>query len=157
MNTTQNTRSLKSPSNSKLNPSHADPNQAKGQGEVNASLNETLHIMKNELIRMKETDTKLHTSSKTIETSQKTFQVFGLNLINASALLMSLKRRAENDSIYIWYAFLFFLGCCGFVLLKRLGIFRTVFTMLNIGGSLACWFYSFFYQSANDSVLEIIK
>ncbi|CDJ41989.1 hypothetical protein, conserved [Eimeria tenella] len=64
-------------------------------------------------------------------------------LLRVLCFILVLIFTSASDSELIWFAFLFFLGCCAFVLLRRLGllklVLRVAFFSLRHSVSLALW------------------
>ncbi|CBZ55829.1 conserved hypothetical protein [Neospora caninum Liverpool] len=134
-----------------LNSSDVRPDvQRKASGEDGESgekrqsqLRDTRAVMAEELQRMQETQRQLQKSSAAIEQTESTYNVFGDRLASAKGILAALKKRAETDSQLIWFAFLFFLGCCAFVVLRRLGIIRLIIST----ACMACSIFSGFFAT----------
>ncbi|PFH38377.1 Sec20 protein [Besnoitia besnoiti] len=106
-----------------------DDAKERGGSQQTQQLRETRNAMAEELQRMQETQRQLQKSSGAIEQTETTYNVFGDRLASAKGILSTLKKRAETDSQLIWLAFLFFLGCCAFVVLRRLGILRLIISL----------------------------
>lgn len=125
------------------------PNDAAAQSGKALHLWKLKGRMVNELERMQYTQDELVKSSKGIAQSIQTFGDYGSKLATASALLSGLRNSANSDSRHVWAAFIFLASCSGFVVAKRLGIWRlTYFCVVNTVslGVLHLRFIAFFYH-----------
>uniref|UniRef100_A0A0G4HCM8 Sec20 C-terminal domain-containing protein n=1 Tax=Chromera velia CCMP2878 TaxID=1169474 RepID=A0A0G4HCM8_9ALVE len=101
-----------------------------------ANLDAETQMLRN---RMEVTHQVLVTSSNVIKKSEDQYGIFGTRLREASAVLADLKRRADEDSRYIWMSFLFLMCVCGYIFLKRLGILWAIFKTIYTAFGIASW------------------
>lgn len=80
-----------------------------------------------EMERMLRAAQQLEDSSKRLENFEKLLALFGDHFRSASASLHQFKQKVDNDTRYVWLAFLFFMATCVFIFMKRLRVIRTIF------------------------------
>lgn len=78
---------------------------------------------------------RLDETANDINASGRQFDLFDVKMKDASQLLGQLKRRTEEDSKYVWWAFLFFLSVVAYIVMRRLKVFR----MMYFGASWTLW------------------
>ncbi|KEP59920.1 UNVERIFIED_CONTAM: Sec20 protein [Hammondia hammondi] len=118
-------------------------------------LRETRAVMAEELQRMQETQRQLQKSSAAIEQTESAYNVFGDRLASAKGILTTLKKRAETDSQLIWFAFLFFIGCCAFVVLRRLRVIRLAISTACLACSVFSGLLSSFFSTLGATNLQL--
>eukprot|EP00921_Rhytidocystis_pertsovi_P012505 GHVQ01020325.1.p1 GENE.GHVQ01020325.1~~GHVQ01020325.1.p1 ORF type:complete len:167 (+),score=34.63 GHVQ01020325.1:945-1445(+) len=107
--------------------------------ELTVGLLQTKKLIVSELERMQATGEELVHSSKDIADNSKLFSEYGEKLAAADSVLTGLKRRCDNDSMMLWYSFLFFVAVCAFIVLKRLSLLLAAVKLTCFLGSWVVW------------------
>lgn len=101
--------------------------------KVTAGLRDIKHAMQVEVEKMEAAGRVLVESSQKLEQTDSLFAEFGSHLSAARKKLHNLKRRIEMDSTYVWWAFVFFVSICFFIIAKRTRILRISVWIINKG------------------------
>ncbi|CEM09962.1 unnamed protein product [Vitrella brassicaformis CCMP3155] len=117
-----------------------------GDEELRSGLRETRQMMQTELQRMHQVTEALDHGSTTIGNTDEAYSAYGQRLQKAGALLSKLKRKTEMDSTFIWYAFLFFVAVCCYIILKRLRILSLTYWAAGEVWSLSVFSSELFVQ-----------
>ncbi|VWU52532.1 protein transport protein SEC20, putative, partial [Hepatocystis sp. ex Piliocolobus tephrosceles] len=64
---------------------------------------------------------------------------FESKLKSSAQLILSIRKKAEKDSKYVWYSFFFFISVCCYIILRRLGFIRAIITLIKL------LFFAIFY------------
>ncbi|CRH02418.1 protein transport protein SEC20, putative [Plasmodium relictum] len=96
------------------------------------NLKDTRKMMMDEVNRMKNVKSELLESSQKLKKQDEIFNSFEMKLRSSAQLIFSLKKKAENDTRYVWYSFFFFLSICIYIILRRLGFIRAIITIIKL-------------------------
>ncbi|VWU50090.1 protein transport protein SEC20, putative [Hepatocystis sp. ex Piliocolobus tephrosceles] len=102
-------------------------------------LKDTKNMMINEINRMKNAKSQLLESSHILKKQDKIFTMFESRLKSSAQLILSIRKKAEKDSKYVWYSFFFFVSVCCYIILRRLGFIRAIITLIKL------LFFAIFY------------
>lgn len=122
-----------------------DPDKIKS----NMNLEDTKKMMIEEVNRMKYVKSELLESSDKLKKQDKTFDTFEDKIKSSGRLILSLKKKAETDTKYVWYSFFFFLSVCFYIILRRLGFIRAIFTIIRMVFSILFYLFKYIFKLIN--------
>ncbi|CAA9990775.1 protein transport protein SEC20, putative [Plasmodium knowlesi strain H] len=111
--------------------------------QTDANLKDTRQMMIEEINRMKNVRSELLESSHKLRKQDQIFNMFESKIKSSTDLLFSLKKKAQNDTRYVWYSFFFFLGVCSYIILRRLGVIWALITVIKLLLSLMLYLIKF--------------
>ncbi|ANQ10057.1 Uncharacterized protein PCOAH_00038890 [Plasmodium coatneyi] len=124
--------------------------------QTDANLKDTKQMMIEEINRMKNVRSELLESSHKLRKQDQIFNMFESKIKSSTELLFSLKKKAQNDTRYVWYSFFFFLSVCCYIILRRLGVIWALITAIKLVLSLMFYLVKFalgifhFVKKANE-------
>lgn len=136
-----------------------DPEKIKS----NMNLEDTKKMMIEEVNRMKYVKSELLESSDKLKKQDATFNTFEDKIKSSGRLLLSLKKKAETDTKYVWYSFFFFLSVCIYIILRRLGFIRAIVTVARMMFSILFYLFKYtfklfsIFQNKRQSEIKIIE
>ncbi|CRG97558.1 protein transport protein SEC20, putative [Plasmodium gallinaceum] len=115
----------------KISNNYIENNEEKNKDMYNINLKDTRKMMIDEVNRMKNVKSELLDSSQKLKKQDEIFNSFEMKLKSSAQLIFSLKKKAENDTRYVWYSFFFFLSVCIYIILRRLGFIRAIIAIIK--------------------------
>ncbi|GAW83375.1 protein transport protein SEC20 [Plasmodium gonderi] len=122
---------------------HAEHAEISEKNETDTNLKDTKQMMIEEINRMKNVRSELLESSHKLRKQDEIFNMFESKIKSSTQLIFSLKRKAQNDTRYVWYSFFFFLSVCSYIILRRLGFIRALITAIKFLLSLLLYLVKF--------------
>ncbi|KJP88206.1 hypothetical protein AK88_02153 [Plasmodium fragile] len=135
---------------------HGTVSESAEKKQTDANLKDTKQMMIEEINRMKSVRSELLESSHKLRKQDQIFYMFESKIKSSTELLFSLKKKAQHDTRYVWYSFLFFLSVCSYIILRRLGIIWALITIIKLLLSLILYLVKFalsmfhFVKKGND-------
>lgn len=111
------------------------------------NLEDTKKMMMDEVNRMKNVKSELIESSDKLKKQDATFNSFETKIRSSAQMVVSLKRRAERDTKYVWFSFFFFLTVCVYIILRRLGFIRAILTITKLSISTLLYIIKYIFSS----------
>lgn len=110
----------------------SDKNEDPEKAAIQLNLEDTKKMMLDEVNRMRNVKSELIKSSDKLKKQDETFNSFETKIKSSAQLVLSLKKKAESDTKYVWFSFFFFLTVCVYIILRRLGFIRAVITIIKL-------------------------
>ncbi|EUD68854.1 hypothetical protein C922_00542 [Plasmodium inui San Antonio 1] len=114
--------------------------------QTDANLKDTKQMMIDEINRMKSVRSELLESSQKLRKQDQIFNMFESKIKSSTQLLFSLKKKAQNDTRYVWYSFFFFLSVCSYIIMRRLGVIWALITIIKLLLSLMLYLVKFAFS-----------
>ncbi|SCO69755.1 protein transport protein SEC20, putative [Plasmodium vivax] len=111
---------------------HGTFSESAEKKQTDANLKDTKQMMIEEINRMKSVRSELLESSHKLRKQDQIFNMFESKIKSSTQLLFSLKKKAQNDTRYVWYSFFFFLSVCSYIILRRLGVIWALLTVIKL-------------------------
>lgn len=110
------------------------------------NLEDTKKMMIDEVNRMKNVKSELVESSDKLKKQSAIFNSFETKIRSSAQLIVTLKKKAETDTKYVWYSFFFFLTVCVYIVLRRLGFIRAILAIIKLIVSVFLFFINNFLK-----------
>ncbi|GAB68833.1 Sec20-like protein [Plasmodium cynomolgi strain B] len=111
---------------------HGTFSESEEKKQTDANLKDTKQMMIDEINRMKSVRSELLESSHKLRKQDQIFNMFESKIKSSTQLLFSLKKKAQNDTRYVWYSFFFFLSVCSYIIMRRLGVIWALITVIKL-------------------------
>lgn len=99
-------------------------NEVQEATELQHELFETKSKMKQEVDRLHKSEQVLAEDKNSLLQANDTYKQFGDKLTSNFQKFISIKRKAERETLLLWYSFYLLVLVSLYIILRRLGIFR---------------------------------